>query len=428
MPLTTGTGKTTMARKMGQVYYDMGFLSSTEVIECSATDLVGEYIGQTGPKTQKLFEKALGRVLFIDEAYRLGEGQFAKEAIDEVVGLMTSERFALKVVVILAGYDEEMNQLLAVNTGLSSRFPEEIIFENMSPEHCLEVLQKKLKAGDILVRDLEDSSSAMYQDMAELIRSLSTLPSWGNARDIHTLSKQMVIAALKNAKSGDGSFVLSLSGEDALVCLRKIHSERWKRASNVPRAKGRCRLQQQQPPPLAPKPSIVASNVVKAATQEPKLDEKEGIDLAGSEEPRDTGVSDETWNQLQADKRAATLEAERREANLQHLESKVHETKDLVQRAQTSLREEQGVDNELKRQHEEERLALLAAQAEHERIVAEFEEKRRQELEERKREAQMQKKLRAMGVCVAGVRWIKQSVGYRCAGGSHFISNEKLEH
>ena len=94
---------------MGQVYYDGEFLSSAEVIECSASDLVGEYIGQTGPKTQKLFEKALGRVLFINEAYRLGEGHFSKEAIDEVVGLMTSEKFASKIIVILAGYDQEMN-------------------------------------------------------------------------------------------------------------------------------------------------------------------------------------------------------------------------------------------------------------------------------------------------------------------------------
>ena len=66
--------------------------------------------------------------------------------LHEVVGLMTRETFASKIVVILPGYDQEMNHLLAVNTGLSSRFPEEIIFEHMSPGHCLEVLRKKLKA------------------------------------------------------------------------------------------------------------------------------------------------------------------------------------------------------------------------------------------------------------------------------------------
>ncbi|KAI4103575.1 MAG: hypothetical protein L6R37_003720 [Teloschistes peruensis] len=89
-----GTGKTTTARKMGKVYYDMGFLATAEVLETSATDLVGEYVGQTGPKTQKLLEKALGKVLFVDEAYRLAEGHFAKEAMDEIVDCITKPAFA----------------------------------------------------------------------------------------------------------------------------------------------------------------------------------------------------------------------------------------------------------------------------------------------------------------------------------------------
>lgn len=94
---------------MGQVYYDMGFLSSTEVIECSASDLVADYVGQTGHKTRQLFERALGKVLFVDEAYRLSEGHFAKEAMDELVGILTQDAFAGKLIVVLAGYDQEMN-------------------------------------------------------------------------------------------------------------------------------------------------------------------------------------------------------------------------------------------------------------------------------------------------------------------------------
>lgn len=80
-----GTGKTTTARKIGQVYYDLGLLSEVKVVECSASDLVGQYVGQTGPKTIKQLELGLGKVLFIDEAYRLGQGHFAQEAIDELV-------------------------------------------------------------------------------------------------------------------------------------------------------------------------------------------------------------------------------------------------------------------------------------------------------------------------------------------------------
>lgn len=120
-----GTGKTTVARKFGQVYYDMGFLSTVDVYECAATDLVGEYVGHTGPKTQGVFDKALGRVLFVDEAYRRGSagGRFAQEAIDEMVGPLTQPKYFQKIVVILAGYKIDMNQLLKVNSGLSSRVP-----------------------------------------------------------------------------------------------------------------------------------------------------------------------------------------------------------------------------------------------------------------------------------------------------------------
>jgi AAA+ superfamily predicted ATPase len=94
---------------MGQIYYDMGFLATKEVVEASVTDLIGEYLGQTGPKTIKMFEKARGKVLFIDEAYRLGQGPFAKEAIDEIVDCLTKEDFIGRIVVILAGYQEEID-------------------------------------------------------------------------------------------------------------------------------------------------------------------------------------------------------------------------------------------------------------------------------------------------------------------------------
>src|SRR5260221_3460883 len=170
--MITGTGKTTIARKVGQVYYDMGFLSSPEVIECSASDLVGQYVGQTGPKTKAIFEKALGKVLFIDEAYRLSEGHFAKEAMDELVGILTQDRFKAKLVVVLAGYDQEVNQLLSVNPGLSSRFPDEIIFENMSSVMCIKVLEKALAKENITIDGLEETSQP-YTEFTMLFDQLS---------------------------------------------------------------------------------------------------------------------------------------------------------------------------------------------------------------------------------------------------------------
>src|SRR5258706_5266268 len=174
-----GVGKTTVARKMGAVYYDMGILSSKEVVECSVSDLVRQYVGHTGPKTKKQCERALGRVLFIDEAYRLGEGQFAKEAMDELVGILTHEKFRGKLIVILAGYDQEMNDLLQVNTGLTSRFPEEIVFPNIAPAKCLEILDSRLRKESVVLPALSDYSHPANVYMIKLIEELSVLPSWG---------------------------------------------------------------------------------------------------------------------------------------------------------------------------------------------------------------------------------------------------------
>ena len=126
---------------MGKVFYDIGFLLTLDVHEYSTTDLVAGYIGQTGPKIIQLLEKALGKVLFIDEAYRLGEGTFAVEVINELVNSLIKPRFVGKIIVILAGYKDSMNKLLSINQGLLSRFSEEIIFTNMELEDYQRFLQ-----------------------------------------------------------------------------------------------------------------------------------------------------------------------------------------------------------------------------------------------------------------------------------------------
>ena len=149
---------------MGQVFYDMGFLSAVEVIECSASDLVGQYVGQTGPKTRAQLDKALGKVLFVDEAYRLSEGNFATEAINELVDLLTKQTYKGKIFVILAGYAEEINHLISVNPGLSSRFPEEITFENIDPKSCLQLLESTVRRQQIEMPDLGDALTELHAE------------------------------------------------------------------------------------------------------------------------------------------------------------------------------------------------------------------------------------------------------------------------
>jgi hypothetical protein len=182
-----------VAEKMGQIFYEMGFLATKDVERCSTTNIIGEYVGHTGPKTQKVFEKALGRVLFIDEAYRLADSSFGRDALAEVTTILTLPQYKNKMVTILAGYDDEIDRLMAVNPGLTSRFPEVINFPSMSPEHCWELLFRRVTAfqESIDVSPVKDNGEAAKR-LCPIFAKLSLLPGWGNGRDVETLSENIV--------------------------------------------------------------------------------------------------------------------------------------------------------------------------------------------------------------------------------------------
>ncbi|KAJ1322911.1 stage V sporulation protein K [Microdochium nivale] len=187
-----GTGKTAVAERMGQVFYEMGILATKDVERCSTTDIIGEYVGQTGPKVQRVFEKALGKVLFIDEAYRLADTSYGKDALAEITNILTLPKYKHKIVTILAGYDDDIDRLMMTNPGLTSRFPENISFRSLSPENCWELLFKRAKSiqGSLDVSLVNDEEAA--ERLRPIFAKLSSLPRWGNGRDIETLSGNIV--------------------------------------------------------------------------------------------------------------------------------------------------------------------------------------------------------------------------------------------
>ncbi|MEO8495655.1 MAG: AAA family ATPase, partial [Planctomycetota bacterium] len=130
-----GTGKTTVARIVGQIYGSMGVLSKGHLIETDRSGLVAEYAGQTGPKTNQKVDEALDGVLFVDEAYSLvaesGDDPYGREAVQALLKRMEDNRDRL--VVVLAGYPEEMDRLIRSNPGLSSRFNTKLTFEDYTP-------------------------------------------------------------------------------------------------------------------------------------------------------------------------------------------------------------------------------------------------------------------------------------------------------
>ncbi|WP_035839312.1 right-handed parallel beta-helix repeat-containing protein [Kitasatospora azatica] len=140
-----GTGKTTVARLYGQLLTALGVLARGQLVEVARADLVGEFVGQTAQRTREVFDKARGGVLFIDEAYTLTPrgatgGDFGREAVDTLVKLMEDHRD--EVVVIAAGYAEEMDEFVAANPGLASRFSHRIEFENYAPEQLVTILDR----------------------------------------------------------------------------------------------------------------------------------------------------------------------------------------------------------------------------------------------------------------------------------------------
>ncbi|RAP78711.1 AAA family ATPase [Paenibacillus montanisoli] len=144
-----GTGKTTIARIVAKLFNKMGVLSKGHMIEVERADLVGEYIGHTAQKTRDLVRKALGGVLFVDEAYSLargGEKDFGKEAIDTLVKAM--EDYRNQFVLILAGYPLEIEHFLLTNPGLPSRFPIQIDFPDYSIDQLIQIAELMAKERD----------------------------------------------------------------------------------------------------------------------------------------------------------------------------------------------------------------------------------------------------------------------------------------
>jgi SpoVK/Ycf46/Vps4 family AAA+-type ATPase len=196
-----GTGKTTVARVIGKIFYAFGLLEMPDVVEAQRADLVGEYLGATAIKTNELIDSALGRVLFVDEAYSLvneGDGQsdrFGVEAVQTLLKRAEDDRENL--IIILAGYHKQTEAFLASNPGLASRFATRIRFPTYSPEELLALAESQLsgrrealaaEARPVLWRMLEDVSRRRITDELGNGRFVRTLlEKAGQARDVRVM-------------------------------------------------------------------------------------------------------------------------------------------------------------------------------------------------------------------------------------------------
>ena len=185
-----GTGKTTVARLVAQIYKELGILSKGTLTETDRSGLVAGYVGQTALKVKDTVERALGGVLFIDEAYALAPentgNDFGTEAIDTLVKLMEDHRDNL--VIIVAGYTDEMQRFLRANTGLYSRFNKFITFADYSEEELLAILDSMAaEAGFCLTEGARTKVAGMLAGMDATARK-----EFGNARGIRNLFERLV--------------------------------------------------------------------------------------------------------------------------------------------------------------------------------------------------------------------------------------------
>lgn len=175
-----GTGKTTVALKMADILFRLGYVRKGHLITVTRDDLVGQYIGHTAPKTKEVLKRAMGGVLFIDEAYYLykpdNERDYGAEAIEILLQVMENQRDDL--IIIFAGYKDRMDSFYASNPGLSSRVSNHVDFPDYTPEELLQIGKMMLEDQQYVLT--EESEFALL----EYIRLRAQQPHFANARSV----------------------------------------------------------------------------------------------------------------------------------------------------------------------------------------------------------------------------------------------------
>ena len=218
-----GTGKTTVARLIANIYYSLGYINKNKVVEVQSQDLIAEWLGQTGPKTQAVIESALDGVLFIDEAYSLMEhrgsnASYTAEAIATLLKAM--EDYKGRLIVIFAGYTEEMMQFRDLNPGLKSRIGFELTFTDYTVDELVQIFEKKVHD-----QELEVDKKALNK-VRKILEEAKKVENFGNGRFVDNMVQKVIIEHAKRLKDENNLDVLKLITEEDISS--EIKAERSK--------------------------------------------------------------------------------------------------------------------------------------------------------------------------------------------------------
>ena len=401
-----------------------------------------------------------GAVLFIDEAYNLGQGSFGKEACDALVAGMTSEDFR-DVLIIIAGYPFEIDETFKTNPGLKSRFSEFFEFPDWQSDDCVSFFE----------HCLEKENFAPLEDQAlDIVRrgfdQLVPLPGFANGRDVK--------AVWEKAKAYRAKRVFAYPEEHKTIKFNEVKSSVEEMIkSRLPKSRHSTDLSAQHSsiatpsldgrapphrtpsaptghsePKMATKQSEETSRKEQGSTNEnitKSIQDGEGenddASSSGSadhdsnkNDGRDDGVSDEVWNELllaQQKEKEEELELQMLQEAFELMKQQVEETQRAIEAEELRLKEEmerqaveerRRLEEEMKRKKEEEQRRRHQAE-----LARRKREKELQRLEEeRRRREKIKERLRRISKCPQGFNWIRCGGGWRCAGGSHFVSDAQL--
>ena len=210
-----GTGKTTVARLLAQMYRATGLLKRGHLVEVDRAGLVGQYVGTTALKTDRAIKRALDGVLFIDEAYALARGDerqdFGPEAIETLLKRM--EDFRHRLVVIVAGYPRLMEMFLDSNPGLRSRFSREITFPDYSTDELVEIMHRFASDNEYVLDDGVDPT------LVGILAGASRSERFGNARFVRTLFEQALNAQALRLADVRGAALANLERSDVMTLV-----------------------------------------------------------------------------------------------------------------------------------------------------------------------------------------------------------------
>ena len=216
-----GTGKTMIARLMSRIYYSLGILSKGQLVEVDRSGLVAGYVGQTAIKTRKVIDKAMGGVLFIDEAYALNgksENDFGQEAIDTILKAMEDHRDDL--VVIVAGYTELMDDFVHSNPGLESRFNRFMYFPDYSVDEMMGIFDMRCKGS---CYELDEDARPLVRDY--IAEESADQESFGNGRGVRNIFENIIVAQnnrLAKMENVTREDLMHITADDVLHARGKI--------------------------------------------------------------------------------------------------------------------------------------------------------------------------------------------------------------